>query len=249
MSVLAGPRQQEILQSLNSGGQAVVSELARRFGVSEMTIRRDLRLLEERGLAVRVHGGALAADRSRFSTRLGSNLRYKAKAISKLAGFIPASGFVYLDGSTTMLNLIKHFKGLSDLRVATNNVETFNRLAALPGPTPLLLGGGLDTRTDNLIGPLTLRSIAALVFETAFFSAWGLDAETGLNEVTVEDAEVKERVARRARRIFVAVDHTKLGVTAGGIWSHDAARAVLATDLPPASEELKPFSSMFGDII
>jgi DeoR family fructose operon transcriptional repressor len=249
MTSLAQTRQSEISKHINAGGHVIVSEMAREFGVSEMTIRRDLRALEDRGLAVRVHGGALAAEKSRFSNRLSSNLRLKTKAIEKLVGFIPDAGCVYLDGSTTMLNMVKHLKGKTRLSVVTNNVETFNRIADLPGPTPLLLGGGLDIRTDNLIGPLAIRSVGSLAFDVAFFSAWGLDAVTGLNEVTVEDAEVKERVAHRARGVYVAVDHTKIGVTAGGVWDHGPGKTALATDLEPDDPMLAPFSGMFKQII
>lgn len=249
MSVLAEPRQQEILRVLNDGGQAVVSELARRFGVSDMTIRRDLAALEEKGLARRVHGGAIATNSSPFSNRLAANSRSKSKAIGKLAPFIPREGCVYLDGSTTILGLVKYFKDRHSLQVATNNVETFNRLAALPGPVPLLLGGSLDTRTDNLIGPLAARSVAALSFDAAFFSAWGLDSGTGLNELTIEDAEVKERVAKRARAVYVAVDHSKLGVTAGCVWRQSTEKSLLATDLPPDDPRLVPFAGLFGRIV
>lgn len=248
MTVLAEPRQKAILDSLNAGGHAVVSELARRFGVSDMTIRRDLALLEEKGLAQRVHGGAVAVNGFRFSHRLSANSKAKAKAIAKLVAFIPQTGSIYLDGSTTMLGLVKHFRG-KNVQVATNNVETFNRLAALPGPIPLLLGGSLDTRTDNLIGPLAVRAIAALVFDAAFFSAWGLHEGIGLNEITVEDAEVKERVAKRSRFVYAAVDHSKLGVTAGGTWKHGVEKSLLATDLAPDHPDLARFAGMFGRII
>lgn len=248
MSVLAEPRQQAILAVLDSGGHAVVSELARQFGVSDMTIRRDLVMLEQKGLAQRVHGGAVAVNKSRFSHRLSANSRAKAKAIAKLVDFIPRTGCIYLDGSTTMLGLIKQLKG-RDLQVVTNNVETFNRLAALPGPSPLLLGGSLDTRTDNLIGPLAIRAVAALVFDAAFFSAWGLHAGLGLNEITVEDAEVKERVAKRSKFVYAAIDHSKLGLTAGGIWKHGQEKSVLATDLEPGHPDLATFKAMFGRIV
>ncbi len=249
MTVLAEPRQQAILELLNTGGQAVVSDLARHFGVSEMTIRRDLRFLEGLGLAVRVHGGALAGEKSRFTHRLAVNARAKAKAVSKFLAILPREGCVYFDGSTTVLNLVRHLKGQNRLQVATNNIETFNRLAALRGPAPILIGGSLDLRTDNLIGPLAIRSIEALVFEKAFFSAWGLDAQSGLNEVTMEDAEVKARVAARARAVYVAVDHSKLGVTASGTWRHGAEKSVLGTDLETEDPRLDPFRPMFSEIL
>ena len=249
MQALAEPRQQAILELLNSGGHAMVSELARRFSVSEMTIRRDLQFLEDLGLAVRVHGGALAGEKSRFTSRLSTNARAKTKAVNKLLAELPREGCIYFDGSTTVLNLVKHLKGCTRLQVATNNVETFNRLAAVRGPTPILLGGSLDFRTDNLIGPLALRSIESLVFEKAFFSAWGLHPESGLNEATMEDAQVKGMVAARAQAVFVAVDHSKFGVVGGGAWLHGAGKAVLATDLAPGAAPLAAYREMFSKVI
>ena len=249
MAVLAEPRQQAILDLINSGGHAVVSDLAKRFDVSEMTIRRDLKVLENMGLAIRVHGGAVSGEKSRFTSRLSANARAKLKAVTKLAEFLPERGCIYLDGSTTILNLVKFLKGRDQLQIATNNVETFNRLALIRGPSPVLIGGSLDFRTDNLIGPLAMRSIEALVFETAFFSSWGLTAATGLNEATTEDAEVKEQVAKRSRSVCVALDQSKFGVIAGGVWNHGAGKAMLATDLNPGDPRLDPFRSMFINIL
>ncbi len=249
MTELAEPRQQRILQCINADGQAVVSELARRFDVSEMTVRRDLKTMEDAGLVLRVHGGAVAGERSRFTNRLSTNARAKAKAALKLSAFLPETGCVYFDGSTTVLNLVKLLKGRTRLQVATNNVETFNRLAAVKGPTPILLGGSLDTRTDNLIGPLAVRSIGALAFEKAFFSAWGLSPGAGLSEATIEDAGVKEAVAARANAVLVAVDHSKLGVVAAGAWSHGKEKSVLATDLAPDDKKLGEYRTCFGTIV
>lgn len=249
MPVLAGPRQEEIIEILDAGGEVVVSELARRFGVSEMTIRRDLHSLEESGRVIRVHGGAVAGERSRFTSRLGANARAKMRAVAKIADFIPARGVVYFDGSTTILNLVKRLKGFSQLQVATSNVETFNRIAMVKGPTPILLGGSLDSRTDNLIGPLALRSVEALAFECAFFSVWGIDPQSGLNEATMEDAQIKALVAARSRSVYVAVDHSKLGVMAGGVWEHATEKSVLATDLDPGDKRLESYARMFNTII
>ena len=156
---------------------------------------------------------------------------------------------MYIDGSTTVLNLVKHLKGFVGLQVATNNIETFNRLAALRGPTPILIGGSLDLRTDNLIGPLAVRSVEALAFEKAFFSAWGLDANVGLNEVTMEDALIKDMVVKRARRVCVALDHSKLGVVTAGTWDHGREKSVLATDLEPDDAGLDEYRNLFHRVM
>ncbi len=249
MSELAEPRQEAILRLIDAGGHVAVSDLAKRFAVSEMTIRRDLKALEELGRAVRIHGGAKAIEKSRFTSRLSTNARSKARAAGKLAGEIPAEGCLYFDGSTTILNLVKFLKGRNRLQIATNNIETFNRIAELNGPAPILLGGTLDVRTDNLIGPLAFRSVEALAFRRAFFSAWGIRGETGLNEVTVEDAEVKALVARRSEGVCVALDHSKFGVGGAGVWDHGGGKAVLATDLAAGDPRLEAFRGMFRDIL
>ena len=87
--------------------------------------------------------------------RLTSQRPAKAKATMKLERFLPERGTVYLDGSTTMLGLIDRLQNGKRLQVATNNVETFRSLDKVPGVEPLLIGGRLDPRTDNLVGDLT----------------------------------------------------------------------------------------------
>ncbi|MBN2713696.1 MAG: DeoR/GlpR transcriptional regulator [Planctomycetes bacterium] len=248
MSQLAEERQKMIVERAGLNGGCVISELALEFGVSEMTIRRDLKHMEDRGLLIRVHGGAIATG-AKFDQRLTANASAKGKAAKKLAEFIPTSGTIYLDGSTTMLNLIGSMKNCIDLQVVTNHTETFRRLSAHHGVEALLLGGRLDKRTDNLVGSLALRSIQALAFDAAFFSAWGLDDRIGPTEITLEDAEVKDLVASRSRKIYLAVDESQLGVTASASWHAEKEISVLATDLQPDDKRLQPYGKLFDKIV
>ena len=117
-----------------------------------------------------------------------------------------------------MLNLVGRMKNCANLQVVTNNAETFSRLAALPGVEALLIGGRLDKRTDNLVGSLAMRSVMALAFDAAFFSAFGLAPKIGFTEVTLDYAEVKQVVASRSQAVDLAIDGTKLGKTATSNW-------------------------------
>ncbi len=245
---LAQKRQQQIARELARSGGVVISALADKIKVSQMTIRRDLEQMEARGLLIRVHGGAVSSG-ARFDQRLGSNAAGKAKAAKKLAEYLPVSGTIYLDGSTTMLNLVGRMKNCANLQVVTNNAETFARLAALPGVEALLIGGRLDKRTDNLVGSLAMRSVMALTFDAAFFSAFGLDPKIGPTEVTLEDAEVKQVVASRSRDVYLAIDSSKLGKVATGNWHADPERTVLATNLAPGSDKLKAYQGLAGRIV
>lgn len=248
MVQLAEERQQQILEAIQANNGIVISQIAGELAVSEMTIRRDLQHMEDRGLVIRVHGGAIPAG-VRFDQRLSSNAAGKSRAARKLAPHVPASGTIYLDGSTTMLNLIGKMKHCANLQVVTNNAETFKRLAALPGVEALLIGGRLDKRTDNLVGTLAARSIRSLTFDAAFFSAWGLDPKIGPTEVTLEDAEVKDLVAERSRQVYLSVDSTKLNQTAAGNWHLEKKKSSLATNLSPDHSKLAPFAGLVKKVI
>ena len=213
-----------------------------------MTIRRDLKQLEDQGLLIRVHGGAILTG-GQFCERLSTNTAVKQRAMAKLAGFLPRGGVIYLDGSTTVLNLIGSMKRSVGLQVVTNNVETYLRLKGFPSVEPLMLGGRLDRRTDNLVGALTVRGIMSLAFEKAFFSAWGLNPSLGPTEMTIEDAEVKDMIAKRSQQVYIGVDESKLMRTGVGNWHPDPDRSCLATNLEPDSHILDPYRGLFREIL
>ncbi len=249
IAALPEQRYQAILAALQSEEGILVSQLATKLGVSEMTIRRDLTRMEQKGLLMRVHGGAVRSESARFGDRMRNNAPSKRKAAAKLKDALPRSGTIYLDGSTTALNLIEYMHACQDLQVATNNLEAFDRLSHVPGVEAVLLGGRLDRRTDNLVGALALRSLLAVAFDAAFFSAWGLTPELGPMEMTLEDAEVKDLVASRSQVVYLAIDQTKLGRTASGTWSPDRAKTVLATNLSPDDPQLDGFRPLMREII
>ncbi len=249
MRKLAEERCEQILEHVRATGSATVAGLAIDCDVSDMTIRRDLEHLEALGLVRRVHGGAIPVESARFGDRLTTNAPAKKSAAHKLLSYVPRTGTIYVDGSTTMMQLIEHLPPSGCLIAATNNIEAFRRLGAVPGVEALLIGGRLDTRTDNMVGTLSLKSLEALAFEAAFFSCWGLSARTGPMEVTLEDAAVKQCVADRAQAVCLAVDDSKFDRFAGGTWRPDAQRATLATNLKPHEQALDPFRQRFAAIL
>jgi len=232
---------------LENEGAVVVSDLARDWEVSEMTVRRDLQRLEAEGLAERIHGGAVAAGALRFAARHDRSRPDKTRAAQKFVDVIPARGCIYLDGSTTIYQLVAACDRRPGLRVATANIDTFQGLAGCAGIEPILIGGTLDRETDNFVGPLARRTIAGLNFDAAFFSAYALSPE-GPSEPSLEDAEIKAAVVARSRRHYLAIDHRKLGQRAAGAWELPAAHAVLATDCEPGDERLTPYRAAFQEI-
>lgn len=242
-------RLERLTALLHKQGDVQVSQVAAQWGISEMTVRRDLQRLAEKGLVARVHGGAVAAGSLRFATRLDHHGKEKKAAVGKLADTLPQQGCIYLDGSTTIYHLIEHLDGRPGLSAATNNVDTFHRLHQVPGLQTLLIGGQLNADTDNLVGPLARRSIEGLAFAAAYTSAYALDPQLGPCEPSVDDAEVKQLVCARAARVYVAVNHQKLGHRASGNWQWPGEHSLLATDLDPHDPQLNPYRSLIAEIL
>lgn len=248
MKQLAEERLAHLERLLAKQGAVSVSQLARILKVSEMTVRRDLDKVAARGGAARVHGGAVAQGRLTFGARLERGGRAKAAAAAKLADLVPHGGAVYLDGSTTVYQLVGLLATRTGLLAATNNLDTFMALSRLPGVQAVLVGGTLNRETDNFVGPFARRCLDGLAFDLACFSAYALDPLVGPSEPAPEDAEIKAHVCARSSRVALAIDAGKLGSRSTSAWDPPPA-AILATDLAPGDGRLDPYRTRFATII
>jgi DeoR family fructose operon transcriptional repressor len=226
---------------LDELGTVTIADAAAALGVSEMTIRRDLVELEQRGLARRVRGGARAVGPLTFAERHTTATRAKARIATKLAGLIPETGAIAFDASSTVLRAVSALQRARDLTVLTNGLDTFNALKDVPGVDALLSGGRLEERTGSLVGPIACRAAASLTVQSFFASAAAVDPGTGALEMTLEEAEVKRTIASGAGEVVLAADSSKLGagaVAVGIAWDDSE---VLVTDLDPSSERLHAY--------
>ena len=121
-------RLERLMLMLATQGSVVIATSALDLDVSEMTIRRDLIELEERGVARRVRGGALALGPQTFAERKQSRSRAKAQIAAKLRPFIPLTGTVAFDASSTVMRAAAALTGARDLTVLTNGPDTFQAL-------------------------------------------------------------------------------------------------------------------------
>lgn len=230
-----------LIRQLATDGAVTITGAAAALRVSEMTIRRDLAELEERGLARRVRGGAKPIGPQTFAQRRDRMARAKSRIAAKLLELMPASGAVALDGSSTVMRVASLLSEARDLVVLTNGPDTFAALQGKPGVTPLLTGGQLDARTGSLIGPLACRSARQLTVRRLFASAAAVDPDAGALEETLEEAEVKRALATSADEVVLAVDSSKLGGRAFAAGLDWEGIDVLVTELDPAAERLAPY--------
>jgi DeoR family fructose operon transcriptional repressor len=226
---------------LDTDGRIRVIELATELDVSEMTIRRDLDLLVDEGIATRVRGGAVAVGPQGFDARFRQHARAKARIGEKLLDLVGSGGAIGVDASSTMQRLAARLGEARDVTVLTNGPDTFRVLQEHAGVTALLTGGELDPRTGSLVGPLATRASRDLLLRRLFVSAAAVDPDVGASEATLEEAEVKIALAGSASEVILAVDSSKLGHRApahGFTWSRIA---VLVTELAPDDPRLDAY--------
>lgn len=225
-------------------GTVRIDQLAADFGVSEMTIRRDLDELETLGLARRVRGGAIALGPEAWEQRHQENARAKARIAEKLLPLVPTSGTVAFDASTTIYRLAAAIETARDLVVVTNGWDTFHSMRNTPGVTATLTGGSEEPRTGSLVGPMAVRAAQDFLYDTFFSSAAAVDLELGSSEAALAESEVKRAFSQTANRIVLAVDHSKLNTRAQARVFDFEDVDLLVTDLEPSDPRLDPYSDL-----
>jgi DeoR/GlpR family transcriptional regulator of sugar metabolism len=241
--VFARERQEHIARIVEEHGRARVTELAAQFGVSGVTIRKDLVVLEAEHRLVRTHGGALAADRSR--PELSWEIRERLQTDQKLwigaaaAGLVHDGESIVMDASTTALSVARHLKarvGWSQLTVVTNGLRIASELAGHPGITVLMLGGRVRWEALSLVGQLGDGLFSRINVQKAFLGAAGFTVESGLSDATDEEAQIKRSMVAAAREVIAIVDHTKWERTAFATFCPtDKIDVVLTDDAAPAA--------------
>ena len=210
-----GPRRQQILNLLEETGTLNVGELADRFAVSVVTIRKDLDELESEGLLHRTFGGAVFSHRSRFNKSFFERVqmrRQEKRAIAAAAlGYIKDGDTIILDAGTTTLALAQLLKEqVKAAFIITCSVPVALELSSA-GYDILLLGGFVRNKSLALFGRETLTILDRYRADKAFLGSSGFTAEKGHSTPNPEDAQIKEAIMRVADEIYVLVDSSKYG--------------------------------------
>lgn len=261
-SLLAHQRRALILDEVRLRGGVRVNELTRSLNVSDMTIRRDLDVLEREGLLRKVHGGAVLGDEASshepgFEAK--SEWETAAKhAIAKAAAALvaPGSAIALSAGTTThaLARELTEVTEVTDLTVVTNSVRTAEvfeaarRTGSAASTTTVILTGGIRTPSDALVGPIADQAIRSLHVDLLFLGCHGLGTDTGLTTPNLAEAETNRAFLRSARRTVLLADHTKW--SAIGLTTFAALEEVdvLVTDSLP-QEEAVAVTERVGEVL
>jgi len=221
MSLPAHDRRALIAQSINFEGWASVVELAKRYEVSEVGIRRDLQELEDQGLIKRVRGGAVPTGASSlgdiYGQRAAHHIEAKRRIAREAAKLIAPNDRIILDSGSTVAELAKLIPIIvptgHHLRVITGSCPVVDALTPYPQIQLLVLGGMYLHQYRTLVGPQTLQGLAGLHVDKMFMGSDGLTAETGTTTANVLEAEVTQAMAQAAHTLIVVADSSKIGLT------------------------------------
>jgi len=206
-------REQAILLELDEHGRVEVSSLSNRFGVSAVTVRKDLESLERRSMLRRIRGGALVSPRSdegafEFRQRIASRAK---RAIARHAARLVRPGDVIaMDSSTTAYYLAEELVDVQPLTVVTNGLRTSQLLLANSRATVIMPGGVLRRASESMVGFFTDVLTGRGRVDKGFFGLVGLSLERGLLDLSPEEAQAKETLAGACRQVFGLFDATKV---------------------------------------
>ncbi|AXF24132.1 DeoR family transcriptional regulator [Burkholderia pyrrocinia] len=239
-------RREAMLQAV-LGGMTDVATLCEHFGMSEATVRRDLRALASDNRILRTYGGAAAVgsherEPSLEERRVSSQVQKEAIA-QAASTFVEDGDTVFLDGGTTTAALARLLSGRTTVHVVTNNLLVVGPLVA-SGVNVTVIGGEVRSTSMSTLGPLAQLALSRLSVDKAFFGADGVVAELGLCEASSEQSYLKECVMRQAAHLFVLVTADKLGRASQQHWTPLERSWTLITDDAAQHEQLEPFHAL-----
>jgi DeoR/GlpR family transcriptional regulator of sugar metabolism len=215
---LARQRQTLILERVREQGGVRVTDLVRELGVSDMTVRRDLELLDERGLIEKVHGGAAAIDGSAlfepgFAAKSALMELEKGLIAASAASLVEPGTAIAISAGTTTFALAKRLTEIPGLTVLTNSVPVADVLYKDGrSDQTVIVSGGVRTPSDALVGPFAVEVIRSLHVDIVFMGTHGMDPRSGLTTPNILEAETNRALIEAGRRLIVVADHTKWGV-------------------------------------
>jgi DeoR/GlpR family transcriptional regulator of sugar metabolism len=215
LSVDAKTRRDRIEQRVRIEREVGYAELAAEFDVSEMTIRRDVEALETLGVVRRVVGGAIALKKDTepsFATRVADAAEEKRHIADAVADLIGPGETLILDSGSTALAVARSLRGRRlGLTIVTPSVLAALEMIDETDTAVVLTGGELRPGELSLIGPAAEDTLANYNCDTFVMGVAGIDGERGISDYHQAESGVKRAASRRADRVIVAADKSKLG--------------------------------------
>lgn len=207
-------RRQKILTIISQDKKIRVRQISRKFQISEVTIRKDLEVLEKRGFLTRVHGGAIMNNRSvpdlALTEKEQINPDLKKRIGKKAADMIEDGNVIILDSGSTTLQIAHQIKFKKNITVITNAVNIAAELAASDVQI-ILTGGTVREMSFSLVGPFAEATLTNVTADKLFLGVDGIHFKYGLTTPNVLEARVNQLMISIAAQVVVVADSSKFG--------------------------------------
>jgi DeoR family fructose operon transcriptional repressor len=215
-TLIPAERRRTIIDILQSKGSIRVSELSIILNVSEITIRRDLELLEKKGYLERTFGGAILYRRLEFEPLFSEkdhiNIESKRAIALAAASLVDDNETILINSGSTTLRIFQNFIGKKNLTVLTNNIGSVLEAQGL-GLNLILTGGQFREQSNSLIGPIAIQNIQKVFADKCFIGVDGISIRQGLTTPILEEAEIaRAMIGQTRKQVIVVADSSKLGV-------------------------------------
>ncbi len=249
--MLTEERRRRILETLASDQRVVASALAGAFGVSEDTIRRDLRELAEEGLLRRVYGGAVPRSPTAptYAGRQNQSVEAKSAIAATAARFLRAGQVVFFDAGTTARAVATQVPKDLALTVITHSLPVAAVLAEHPTVEVIVLGGRLLKESQAMVGAETVDGYRRIHADLCVLGTASVHPDIGLGAFVHEDAEVKRAMVGAAAEVMVVAAGEKLGTTSPYLIGPLSLVDRLVTDSAAPDEVLQSLSHAGIEIV
>ena len=253
--MLAPERRALILSELERHGSVRVRELVSVLGVSDMTVRRDLDVLQSEGQLFKVHGGATrhaerSTDEPGFGAKSGRQRLEKEAIAVRAAALVEPGSAVAISAGTTTYAMARHLAEVPGLTVVTNSVRVADLLHANGrSDWTVLLTGGLRTPSDALVGPLAITALRSLHTDMVFMGTHGMDSATGFTTPNLMESETNRALVACARCLVVVADSAKWGVTGLSSFASLPDADVLVTDSRLPADAQAELAEQVGELL
>ena len=216
--MLARQRQAYILERVREDGGVRVADLVRELGVSDMTVRRDLEVLHDRGLLEKVHGGATSVPggalfEPSFTAKSALQQSEKEAIAEAAVALVDPGTAIGISAGTTTYAIARRLVDVVGLTVVTNAVRVADILHDPQRPDQtIILTGGVRTPSDALVGPLAVAALRSVHLDLVLMGVHGMDPLAGFTSPNLLEAETNRALIEAARRLVVVADHTKWGL-------------------------------------
>ena len=235
-------RQQAILQKLHETGQVSTDLLAATYGVSNLTIRRDLQQLSDHGLVRQIRGGAnLIAgalhDDPTF-TETSSRIQANKEKIARLAAQLVNDGDTILINSSSTAVLILKYITAANVTVITNN----GKAASIPcsGKISLVFTGGeVHANKQSMVGEVAMNNLSRINASKVFLGVSGISARAGISTSVLQETAINNLMIRRSgQQCYIIADGTKIGAVSNFVLGPASLGCALITDKTADADEI-----------